>query len=326
MIGCNNNKNCFSDRVKIIDDSFEIPNIINGEKLPVNEIYRISSLICFDEYLLILTPRANNVFNVLTLNGKVVSQFGTIGKANDEIMNCQFNGQTEKIEGNNCVWINDVSKARLLLIDIDKSIEKNKITIMREAKTSPMSVYNFCVNDSIIITEELTGNNFEFIKHNVNLNTYYQETLYNDDSQNAFNLYKSIWRLNPHKNKIIGAMQSVNQINFYSMDNHERWSVVIGKQSVEKNKLIDVETGLAHTVTFCDLEVTDSYIYALYMNQNQNDAYEKTKSQELLVFDLNGNYIRTIILNEYIIDIAISRNEKFLYGRTPDDNIYRYKL
>ena len=54
LIGCNNNKNCFSDRVKIIDDSFEIPNIINGEKLPVNEIYRISSLICFDEYLLIL--------------------------------------------------------------------------------------------------------------------------------------------------------------------------------------------------------------------------------------------------------------------------------
>lgn len=324
--GCNNSKNFFSNKVKIVDDKFEISNIISGEKLPVVDIYSISSLICFDEYLLILTPRANNVFNVLTLNGEIVSQFGTIGRANDEVVNCQFNGQIEKIDGDNCIWINDVSKARIVLIDIDKSIEKNKIVIVKEMNTPPMSVYSFCVNDSVLVAEELTGNNFEFLKHNILLNTFFQEILYNDDSQNAFSLYKSIWRLDPHGNRIIGAMQSVNQINFYSIDDHERCSIVIGKQRTEKDKLIDAETGLPHTVTFCDLEMTDSYIYALYMNQDQDGAYEKVKPQELLVFDLDGNLDKVICLNEYIIDIAISRNEEYLYGRTPDDNIYRYKL
>lgn len=80
LIGCSNSKNFFSDKVKMIDDRFEISDIISGEKLPVTGIYRISSLICFDEYLLILTPRADNVFNVFSLEGENVSRFGTIGR------------------------------------------------------------------------------------------------------------------------------------------------------------------------------------------------------------------------------------------------------
>lgn len=175
--GCHNRCNFFSNNIKIVDSNFEISDTIRGEKLPVTDIYSMTSLICFDEYLLVLTPRANNIFNVLTFDGEIISQFGTKGRANDEVMNCQFNGQIEKIGGNNCVWISDVGKSRLVLIDIDKSMENGKITIMKEMKTPPMSVYSFCVNDSMLIAEQLSGNNFELLKHNISSNSFSQERM-----------------------------------------------------------------------------------------------------------------------------------------------------
>ena len=326
LYGCHNRCNFFSNNIKIVDSNFEISDTIRGEKLPVSDIYSMTSLICFDEYLLVLTPRANNIFNVLTFDGEIISQFGTKGRANDEVMNCQFNGQIEKIGGNNCVWISDVGKSRLVLIDIDKSMENGKITIMKEMKTPPMSVYSFCVNDSMLIAEQLSGNNFELLKHNISSNSFFQETLYKDDYTNAFSLYKSIWRLDSCKNRIIGAMQSVNQINVYSINDQERCSIVIGEQWTDKKELIDNETGLERTSTFCDLEIAGSYIYALYMNQDFNESYEKAKPLDLLIFDLDGNLDRVVRVNDYVFDITISSNGEYLYGRTPNDEIYRYKF
>lgn len=326
LYGCHNHCNFFSNNIKIVDNDFKILDSIRGEKLPATDIYNITNLVCFDEYLLVFTPRANNIFNVLTLDGEIISQFGTKGRANDELMNCQFNGQMEKIDGNNCVWISDVGKSRLVLIDIDKSMENGKIAIMKEMKTPPMSVYSFCVNDSILIAEQLIGNNFELLKHDVLSNTFFQETLYKDDYTNAFSLYKSIWRLDSRTNRIIGAMQSVNQINVYSIDDQERYSIVIGEQRTNKKELIDNETGLERTTTFCDLEMTGSYIYALYMNQDYNDSYEKAKPLDLLIFDLDGNLARVVRINDYVFDIAVSNNGRHLYGRTSNDEIYRYKF
>jgi len=326
LYGCFGPENFFSNDVTIIDKEYKIYDTITGEKLSAVGLYHISSLIYFDEYLLVLTPRANNVFNVLTFNGEIMSQFGTIGRANDELMNCQFNGQTERIDGDNCIWINDVSKARMVLIDIDKSIRSSKIIINKEIKTPPMSVYCFCVNDSLLIAEQFNGNNYELFIHNVILNKLSHETLYSNDAESAFSLYKSIWLLDLCRNRMVGAMQSVNQMNFYSIKDQKKYSIVVGEQKTDKNELIDTKTGLERTTTFCDLEMTDSNIYALYMNQNYDDAYEKSKPQEILIFDLSGRLERVICLNEYIIDITISGDEKYLYGRTPDDNIYRYRL
>lgn len=324
--GCNGRKNFFSNNVIMFDDKFEISSTIRGDKLPVANIFSISSLICLDEYLLVLTPRAKNVFNVLSLSGEILSQFGTIGRANDELMNCQFNGQIKEIDGHKCVWINDVTKTRMVLIDIDKSIQNNKITIIKEMKTPPKSVFCFCVNDSILISEQLRVNNYDLVEHNIVLNTFSENTLYIDDVANAFSLYKSIWRLDSYKSKMVGVMQSINQINIYSMVDHERYSIVIGEMITDKNELVDAETGLERRTAFCDLEMTNSYIYALYMNQEYKDAYEKSKPQEVLIFDWNGGLDRVIRLNEYIIDITVSSDGEYLYGRTLDDDIYCYKL
>lgn len=326
LCGCDNGKNFFSNNVKIIDDKFKISSSIYGKKLFVADIYNITSLICFDEYLLVTTRDKNNIFMVLTLDGEIISRFGSIGRANDELATDQFNGQIEKVDGNNCVWISDVGKGRMVLIDIDKSMENGKICIIKEVKIPPMSPYCFYANDSVLIAEQFAGNNYKLLKHNMSSNTFSRETLYNDDYAQAFSLYKSIWRYDVRGNRIVGVMLSVNQINFYSLDDQKRFSIVIGEQRTDKTELIDAETSMERTSTFCDLEMTDSYIYALYMNQDFNDSYEKAKPLDLLIFDMNGNLDRVVRLNDYVFDITISGNGKYLYGRTPDDNIYRYRL
>ncbi|MCM1032110.1 MAG: TolB-like 6-bladed beta-propeller domain-containing protein [Oscillibacter sp.] len=325
LCGCTG-KNFFSDNVKTVSDKYGTPVELSGEKLPVVDMYRITAVICFDEYLVLITPRADKVLNVLTLDGEIISRFGTIGKANDELATTQFNGQSEKVDGDNCIWLSDVGKARMVLVNVDKSMACGKLVWIKEIKTPPMLPYCFYVNDSILVAEQYTGNNYDIYKRNILSNNSFQETLYKDDDEHAFSLYRSLWQLDSSRNWMIGVMQNVNQINFYSIADRERWTLVFGRQQTDKNEVMDYEAGHERMSVFGGMDISDSHIYVLYIHQNYDDAYEKAKPQDLLIFDMDGNLVRVVRLNEYIIDIELSGDEKYLYGRTPDDEIYRYRL
>ncbi len=324
--GCDSGKNFFSNNVKIIDEKLEISHTLSGELIFADSVCSISSLVCFDDYLLVFSRNEKQVFNVMTYDGQILSQFGTFGRANDELSTSQFNGQVQKISGDNCLWVSDVNKARMVLINVDQSMKQGRFVMLKEIPIPPLSVYCYCVGDSVYINEQLIGSNYELQMRDAALNNVFSETLYSVDTDRAFSLYKTNWRLDSQRNRMIGSMFSVNQINIYSLSDHARQSIIIGDQQTDMKKLINAETGTERTSTFADLELADTGIYALYINQNFDDAYEKEKPQDLLIFDWEGNLVQTVRLNEYIIDFTISRDGKHLFGRARGNKIYHYAL
>jgi len=55
--------------------------------------------------------------------------------------------------------------------------------------------------------------------------------------------------------------------------------------------VLDKENEVAKHIYYCGVEVTDSFIYGLYMNQSNEDTFEKEKSMEIHVFSWDGEVI-----------------------------------
>lgn len=77
-------------------------------------------------------------------------------------------------------------------------------------------------------------------------------------------------------------------------------------------------------VYYCSTCTDGNKVYALYMNQSDDDSYEVQKAMEIHVFNFDGGYIRRFSVPEYIVDIDC--DEENLYGVDFDGNIYRYPL
>lgn len=77
---------------------------------------------------------------------------------------------------------------------------------------------------------------------------------------------------------------------------------------------------------YADLQVTDKNIYALYLNQNYKDAYEKKKKVELHVFGKDGTLHEILSFDQYIIGISVDMSHGILYGLSYDDCIYAYDI
>lgn len=120
-------------------------------------------------------------------------------------------------------------------------------------------------------------------------------------------------------------MHYINQINFYNYKTGKRFSACVGSITASQN-ILDKETGLSKWVYYADLQVTDKNIYALYLNQDYKDAYEKKKKVELHVFGKDGTLHEILSFDQYIIGISVDMSHGILYGLSYDDCIYAYDI
>lgn len=114
------------------------------------------------------------------------------------------------------------------------------------------------------------------------------EPVYAKDVNETFSLYKSIWRMKPDGTYMAGAMRSINQINLFDLKSGAKKSLIINHPVASVEELIDANTKLEGHRYYCDLIVTDSFIYALFMNQPYEDAFNKEKSVEIHMFSWDG--------------------------------------
>jgi len=193
-------------------------------------------------------------------------------------------------------------------------------------KTYPMSLNAFKLNDSTTVCESMESNNYTMIRYDPgNMEELSRQEVYKMPAPSAFSYYKSIWRAAPEKSFIVGAMNTVNQLNLWNLETDERKSVVIDK-ALRPSQIVDEETGLEKRTFFCGLEATKDFVFALYMDQDYDVSYAEPKEMTVFVFDWDLSPIVSFALDEYIRDIAVDPAQKKLYGLCEDNRIFEYDL
>ena len=83
---------------------------------------------------------------------------------------------------------------------------------------------------------------------------------------------------------------------------------------------------------FESLAVTDKYIYVTYYGVTgtewENRIHTKFNEVTLLIFDLEGNLVRTVLLDHNVVTFTVSPDDRVLYGviERPDRLIVKFEL
>jgi len=62
------------------------------------------------------------------------------------------------------------------------------------------------------------------------------------------------------------------------------------------------------------------------LNQDYNDTLEKAKPVEIHVFNLQGDLLNVLGINEYLRSFCVSEDGKTIYGLVEDHSIYKYQV
>lgn len=298
---------------------------LKGEKI-IDNLIGINDFDIVDDYIILTTPQEKYIIQIYNLLGDSISAFGIKGNGPNDLINCQLNGQKEKRGGESFIWINDISSAKLKELNITESITSNSCVFDKDIRTYPYSSNAFYINDSLIIIEYMSENNYQMTSLNPILETEIKsEQLYKPSFGGVFSYYKSLWRISDDSKKMVSAMYSINEINFLDRILNYRFSCLIGSL-VSENEIVDPETKLEKHTYYCDLKTTNKYIYALYMDQPYEISYEKEKPMEIHVFNWKGEFIKHYIVSEYILRIAVNNYDNVIYGLAQDSAIYKYDI
>jgi|GEM_PF-1005789 len=312
----------FSDDVQVFHPK---PKRLPG-KLLIDSLMGVSNIETIDGLILLITPLNEKLFGVYDVMGNPQGVFGVRGQGPNDLINCRPVGQKEIDNGEACIWINDVSNISLKRLNLSKSISEGQMIIDDAIKTCPMSVNAFKLNDSTTVCERMDPNNYSMIKYDhTNMKELSRQDVYRVPVPSAFSYYKSTWRRAPEKGIVVGGMHAVNQLNLWNLETDGRKSVVIDKP-LRPGQIVDEETGLENKTFFCDVEVTEDFVFALYMDQDNGVSFEEPKEMTVFVFDWELSPVAAFLLDEYILDIAVDPGQKKLYGLCEDDRIFEYDL
>lgn len=310
--------NCFCENYEVVKHPKSTKKLTAELILSGDTLLDVGRIFCIDDKLLDVNAKNKNaVFTVYDTNGICVGSFGKAGRTRNE-----FTGGTvvtQQFE-NGKLWINDVNKAMLTRINLNVSLDSSTCVVDKEMVTAGRVINAFYVNDSTILYEQETMDNYRvYVYNTLQGKAVKQYDLYTP-CRDAFGVYYSYMLLHPNKNKLVAAMATLNQVNFLTVKDGKRKAVSLYEKSVLEK---DHEKRKQY---YCDVTATADRIYALYMNQSKEESFDKPKPMEIHVFDWDGNFKERLLVGEYIFNIAVNEKGQYLYGLNLDNNVYKYKL
>lgn len=321
--GCAKTDNCFTEQVCRYDaNSVEVVPL-HGECVLDSLIAYNLNLVAVGDYLCLTTPRLDTLFHVYSLHGDLLASFGLIGQGPNDFANTQIKGQVGQGATGCYIWVNDVSSAALKRVNLTESVRAHTCKVDMIVKTYPMSVNAFYVNDSVVVQEVMSDSNYKLFTCK-NGQAVSQETLYKEDVQTPFSVYKSEMRLDPSSDLLVMAMNSMNQVNFLHLKTGERLAACVGEQT-DMEEVVDKDTQLEKWTYYVDVELTRSHVYAMYMNQDYSSSFSEEKEIDIHVFDKDGRLEKILRLDHYLWGFWIDDAETMLYAYN-DSSVYRYRL
>ncbi len=189
-------------------------------------------------------------------------------------------------------------------------------SVARSIRTKPMTVNVYCDGDSSLIYESMSAHVFKLEFQSLNGNCEYKSIDLNEPVQDLFATHYGNIAFNPKKSTIAKAMVYDDKISFVNYNDEH-------KKTYKHKKCIVDDKGWIY---YGAITSNDKYVYALFVNQSNEDSFRVKKTMEIHVFNWDGDHYKTLRTEEYIIDISIDRNNRYMYGVDSDGNIYKYNL
>jgi hypothetical protein len=242
-----------------------------------------------------------------------IKSIGEVGRGPNEIIaykHCQFIPNEKKNE----LLIVDCAKYKVFKLDIDKNIRHNQFSLDFVANLSNENfiVRNKFLNDSILIGSAAIIKNNSLYKEYMslyNINTRHLKKFGDDNSSLKGYASRFYFNFSQKHNLLVKAYSVKDQISFCDM--HGKLKFIVKGNLYDKNKKKNKYDFYSKSI-----QIVDDVVYALYSGRegyeyDENKRLVGTYPRKILMFDVNGKYMKTINFNidmkRFLIDKKYNR-------------------
>jgi len=300
--------------------------------------------------LIIAEIRSNNYYFAIysPTSLKEIMKIARIGNGPDEFNNgLSYFGQCIKENNQIKIWVKGTNSNKMSLINLTKSIEKNKTVIEKEIKYKPEAEFSTVF---FIDSTKIVGNTYMSIPDMYRLKIYNPETnsitktvpLFPEVRNTNQNLNFIFYRYNyiyvsslimkNDKTKFVSVMCMFNRLDFFDSNGNLQYSY-IDKDNVTKSQINDYlsssdkhlrDLNIKHY--YMDACSAGKYIYTLYYNQKKAD-YTKAVPVKIRIFNWEAEPVCEINVPDYLTTFTIDEKNGIMYGVAYfDEKILKYDI
>lgn len=325
-VSCSRLPNFFSDQVKQFDP------LVKVEKIKPDTVFQAEmgtiDFSVIDGKFIYEMGQRDTLWYVYDGN-RFLGAFGQSGRGKDEFLNCIYCGQKYQNGDTLGMWINDMMQQEMRLVNITESLEKNKTVIMKEIRTIDLSLNSFILNDTSILAQQYFQHRaVDLVNYNPINGRRKSISMYAPMKLDPFTVYLNHMKIRPAGDKVVSVMCYLDQINILSLNDSGRIAATRGNASENSMDAIQYNwRGQPETYYYKGLDVTDDYIFALYLNQSYDDFPDKPQPVYFHVLDWEGNLHKCFQVDEYLTRVSIDAENLQLYGYSLiGEKVFRYDL
>mgnify|MGYP000495302338 CR=1 FL=1 len=323
IVSCNKSKKQGTISSKIYN--LKGTNIFK-DKFNIYNTYFIDSLLLIRN----MPDKNSSVFSLFKVDQDSYSHiydFGKIGDGPSEFENeVYYTNQFYTLNGELKIWVYEMNKTKYSLINITKTLEREKVILDKEIRIKPGLSYQdlFYINENKIVgnsdnlslkMKRLTFYNpiLDTVSKSIKLNTKIKNLKKNDlnYTQQSYNpIFLNILRYNSKKEKLVSAMVSMDKIDIFNTDGDLEKSIFN-----KNNKIKEVKDYESNPKTFfADMVLTNDYIYTLYSGELTSDYYGKSLPTKIKVYDWNYDLKAVINIKESLNFISVDEENAKIVG------------
>ena len=335
---------------------------VNAE-LPIG----MRDLAMFDSYLIVLSGGTDAQMSVYSDDWNLLGRFCYIGRAKNEFVSSPYMISKQSLRGDNGHTLIPLIQGRsgIKVLDLEQSIESQRTVINTETdykayKVTELKEENgtvkFSVGFSFVFLDDRLDRTFESyrpifmndrlffepgyaVMHDT-VQIKYTKFLSRFDENDVDQIHGVLFK-HPERNMVIDVFPYIDYIMFNDLDNdrmfaiHQPGSLSFDDQlerakyevvSNDGANVRVVNTTLPH---FGAAECTESFFMVLYYagEYSTNVPDINKAAPELLFFDWDGNFLRSVKLDTRIGSMAYDERNQVLYGLdVENDRIISFDL
>lgn len=355
LYACENRSKRVSN--KLVDE-FPVTYNVKGEVMNTVKYLQINSLMLFDTLLVVISQHQSSYFQVYsTVTEKLVGSFSGKGRGPGEFLSMDLvknGGGSDRLLLHAFDWTNQ----SITKINISKCIQENKFIFERsrlEINGDNRSIETvLSITDDVIIFREVdqkTAFSILFIDSSRIIEVPYgipREDFIILDKHKSPVFFATGVAINSELRKIAYGPYLIGQLDIFSLDGNPLSSSLYVKP-LEMRRILEEyysNENLSNYIRYnMHLTSDEKSIYILNDNYRFGLIPESTDSKkmtsipkpeivghtnELLVFDWNGNPVKKILFDRFISDYTIDSKRRIIYAKChypfESDVIVRYNF
>lgn len=216
----------------------------------------------------------------------------------------------------------------LLSLDLNSTFEQGNAVILAEYKV-PSGTFNSWVVGDRILGEIVFDEDYYSLKYydKRDMSLLRTEKWFGDDDylESFYPLYGSSKRVKPDGTRLSMGMLFLDEINIVDLEGENHLSISATQECRDEAILKRTirEERFVQEYYYYSTDVTDCFIYALYLN---GEGIDRQPPYSIHVFTWDGKLSAIFQVDERLVGIAVSEDNSCLYGLTEEEELYRYSI